>query len=265
MAGFIVYELIDPTTDVVFYVGKGLRRRPKRHVQRTRLWMRKGCPANPWKGANLHKLRRIRLILTSGFEPDVHIVREFVSEDEALAFEYLLIAEHGIENLTNLTEGGDGVRSNPSSEVRAKISRAHKGKRKSPSHCHAISKGQRGRVHSPETRQKMREAKLGRKQAPRHIAKVAAANRGKKRSPEFCQLVSERNRGRKHSAETRERMSNYRRSIAKYPFVTRVCKDCGISAPHRQRKGCQQLVAYPRCVDCQHMFQKKRKRLGAGG
>ena len=110
----------------------------------------------------------------------------------------------------NLTTGGNQGGS-PSSETRAKLSKALKGK---PSH-------NKGRIHSAETRAKMSEARKG-KPAPnkgkrlsaKHRAKMSKAHKGKTLSAEHRAKMSKANKGEKNpnygktpSAESRAKMS----------------------------------------------------------
>lgn len=95
-----VYMLIDPRNNQPFYVGKGVGRR---------------CYFHAWeaKSSNHHtfKLAKIRKIQAVGLTPIVKKVEENVSDQQAIEFECLLIAEFrdlGIQ-LTNLTDGGDGI------------------------------------------------------------------------------------------------------------------------------------------------------------
>lgn len=72
-------------------------------------------------------------------------------------------------------------------ETAAKISRANKGKRRSPEHIEAIRRTHTGKLVSTETRAKMsaaKKGKTGRKWSDSSKAKLSAANRGRKLSQE---------------------------------------------------------------------------------
>lgn len=87
----------------------------------------------------------------------------------------------------NVTDGGEGTPGLvQSSEHRAKISAAHKGRKLSPERRAKMC----GRVVSAETR-----------------AKISAASKGRKHSPETCTKISAGHKGKQKSDETRSRMS----------------------------------------------------------
>jgi group I intron endonuclease len=81
-----------------------------------------------------------------------------------------------------------------STETRAKMSAANKGKVMSAETRAKISAGNKGKVQTDITR-----------------AKIGAANKGKVRSAEFCAKMSAANKGKVHSAETRAKMSAARK------------------------------------------------------
>lgn len=59
-----------------------------------------------------------------------------------------------------------------------------------------------GVIHTTETRARMSNAHKGRKKSPEHAAKVAESNRGRKRSAETKAKLSAIHKGKKLSAET---------------------------------------------------------------
>lgn len=95
---FYVYDLIDPRTGQIFYVGKGTGRRTHAHVKAAR-------GGEPGK-----KCDRIREILAAGLTVEVSIIREFDDESLAYAFERRRIAKLGHASLTNIAPGGGGSR-----------------------------------------------------------------------------------------------------------------------------------------------------------
>ena len=76
-------------------------------------------------------------------------------------------------------------------ETRAKISKANKGRKKSPEWCAALGERQKGRRLSPETK-----------------FKIGLANKGRTLSPESRAKIIIANTGRKHTDEERAKMSN---------------------------------------------------------
>lgn len=94
MTRFYVYELIDPRTDKVFYVGKGQNDRVDQHE------------IEAARGGQSHKCNLIRKIKASGNKVKKNIVQRFSDENEAYSFETKRISEIGLENLTNVMPGG---------------------------------------------------------------------------------------------------------------------------------------------------------------
>jgi hypothetical protein len=92
--GYYVYFLIDPRNNEVFYIGKGKGQRRFHHEVEAR------------KGRRSRKCDRIRAILDAGLTPFAPIIERFTVEAEAYAREASLIAEIGLENLTNVLPGG---------------------------------------------------------------------------------------------------------------------------------------------------------------
>lgn len=95
-----VYTLVDPRNNMPFYVGKGVGRR---------------CYFHSWEAKNTnktsYKLAKIRKIQRLGLSVIVKKVEQGVSDAQAIDLECLMISEMrdiGIE-LTNLTDGGDGI------------------------------------------------------------------------------------------------------------------------------------------------------------
>lgn len=91
---FYVYELIDPFTDAVFYVGKGQKSRMYHHV------------AEAAKGTHSRKCERIRAILSFGGQIKYNVASRHEDENEALQAEFDKIAEYGLDSLTNVVSGG---------------------------------------------------------------------------------------------------------------------------------------------------------------
>jgi hypothetical protein len=99
---YYIYELIDPTTLLPFYVGKGKGKRAQYHIDQNR----KGKNTE-----NIHKDNIIRQLLAEGLEPIINYV--FWTEDENTAYEHeeLLINQYGRKwydkdgILTNVCEG----------------------------------------------------------------------------------------------------------------------------------------------------------------
>lgn len=97
--GFGVYFLSDPRDGVVFYVGKGKRRRPWDHEKECRRGqIRNTC-----------KYNAIRDILRAGFRPVIHIVADNLIERKAQSLEMFFIRAIGRSRLTNWNTGSSAV------------------------------------------------------------------------------------------------------------------------------------------------------------
>ena len=94
MAAFYTYELIDPRTGDVFYVGKGKGCRIDQHEKDARA----GKPGD--------RLDVIRSIIADGLSVEKRKVGHYNTSRDALQAEAALIAERGLENLTNVQPGG---------------------------------------------------------------------------------------------------------------------------------------------------------------
>lgn len=94
---YYVYHLIDPRDGSVFYVGKGTGDRYKHHER----------DAARLRFANSEKEWRIHDIWSCGEKVRRKKVKEFSSESAALDFERPEIDRIGIENLTNISNGGE--------------------------------------------------------------------------------------------------------------------------------------------------------------
>lgn len=112
MKYYYVYELIDPNTHTVFYVGKGSGDRTYSHTKTVK---------NGRHTENPHKDNKIKKLLLSGKEPIVNFVHvEIANEETAYDLEESLQLHYGIENLTNMCIGKRPPRNVFSDEEREK-------------------------------------------------------------------------------------------------------------------------------------------------
>ncbi len=214
---FYVYQLIDPRNDKVFYVGKGQKKRMNVHI----IAVRNGRIPN---GTNSKLGNKIRKILSLGLEIKYKKVLITENGKEAFNKEIELIAEIGLENLCNLTNGGEGGRH--SEETRRKMSEANKGripwnkgKTISDETKKKISDSQKGRKFSKETKRKISESKKGHEVSVEIRRKLSESlkgripwNKGKTGvySEETRKKMSESHKGKtgyRHSEETKRKMS----------------------------------------------------------
>ena len=164
-----VYRLKSDSGEI-FYLGKGTGNRMFKHIQ-----IAKGKSQNRSKNPKLYN--KITHIIKNGGYVIPEIIFESDSNSECLKKEMELINEVGLDNLCNLTEGGEGTVGYKLSEgTKHKISEARKGKKRifTEEHRSNISKAMKGRKSpisglklSDETKRKMSEAKKGKKRGPR--------------------------------------------------------------------------------------------------
>ena len=141
MKTFYTYVLIDSSTNKIFYVGKGSGDRMYKHVQ-----ISKGNSI--CRNRNKKLYNKIQKIISDG--NSIISLKVFENENESLVLEYeiKLISELGVDNLCNLTLGGEGT-SYPYGLTE--------------SHKKNISKGKIGKKRKPitdETRKKLSESRL---------------------------------------------------------------------------------------------------------
>jgi hypothetical protein len=160
---FYVYEHWRPDTGTCFYVGKGKDKRA---------WDMKNM-------RNRHHMAITSKLTSLGFCVDVRIVIDQISEETALNLEIDRIATYGMDSLSNMTSGGDGLR-NPSKETREKISQSQKARFAKPGAKDAVSRQNKGRVTSKETKLKLAITSKGHRHSIETIEKmkVAAKVRG---------------------------------------------------------------------------------------
>jgi hypothetical protein len=168
---FYVYVLVRPN-GVPFYVGKGKDKRIFDHDKEAR------------SGHKCYKCNVIRKIWKQGGEVQRYIVFTTIDESEAYAYERELISLHGRHNLTNLTDGGEGLR-NPSKETREKIASAlrgkpslNKGKPVSAEMRARISATLKGRALPPHVYEQFKTVNIGRKYTQQRIDKIAMTQSG---------------------------------------------------------------------------------------
>lgn len=142
-----VYFHITPDTGEVFYIGMGSLRRAKNLKDRNRFWRRK--------------------VAKHGF-PKVLIIAKNLTSEKAVEIEKFWIKHHGLDRLTNISPGGDGVNGfEHSIETRRKISEIMKGRDKgkalSIEHREKLRIAATGRIRTDEEKEKIRNTLKGRK------------------------------------------------------------------------------------------------------
>lgn len=207
---YYVYGLVDPTTNVVFYVGKGKCNRMFSHVRAVKY----GRIPN----GNNHLFNKIQKLLINSIEPTYVLYGQSLTEDAAFSLEEATIADIGIDNLCNLWSSGQLGRT-PSSETLAKKSASMKGRKMGP--------------RSEETKQKIRDKLQGRSRGPTSDAtkkKISDATTGKRKTltdedrqhqrdrletiksaPGYKERHSDSMKGRVVSEETRKKIGDAHR------------------------------------------------------
>lgn len=142
---YYIYQLIDPRSDTVFYVGKGQGSRMYKHIKDFQ------CG----QVSNKHLYCKIRKILDVGLEIEYKQIFFTDDEQEAYDFEVKIIAKIGLRNLCNLTVGGEG--GTPSGETCRKLSISSKKTGFKRGHVPWM----KGRTHSIETRKKLAGVQKG--------------------------------------------------------------------------------------------------------
>jgi hypothetical protein len=198
-----VYTLTDPRNGLPFYVGKGHGKRCEFHLDEAKYYTKRKSK----------KLNKIRKLMSLGMQPIITKVEENVSDEQAIDFECLLIAEMrdiGIP-LTNMTDGGDGA----------------KGYRHTEEHLKYVSELFKGRVVSEETKQKMRKPRSEEGRANIAKARLTTAYRPseetKRKTSEALLGRPSPMKDRKQTEESKAKMSAMRKGLPK-PKVA--CPHC---------------------------------------
>lgn len=196
---FFIYALVDPDTNLPFYIGKGSGDRPKQHLYET-------------KNANTNNLKwcKIQSIRNNGNEPIIEYIETNIEdEQEAYDKERDLIKKYGRKIvdpngiLTNICEDN---RPPPalgrvlSEETKRKIGDKQVGElnhrfgkhwseeEKERRRNWALENGIRppdrtGVLHSDETKAKMSIAAKGKKKSQSHVENMSKARKGKNTGP----------------------------------------------------------------------------------
>jgi hypothetical protein len=193
-----VYAHRRETDGSVFYIGKGKGRRP---------WSRQG--RNPW-------WRHV----ASKHGYTVEILRARMSAPCALTLERIIIRSIGVENLTNLVDGGGGVPGwRHSEDARAKIAAASRGRKLTEKAARAIGDRTRGTKLSPDHRAKLAAAKAGKSRGPMPAdvrAKIAASHHGIRPSDESRAKMRDAHIGQR----TREQNNKFNATIMVFEHPT---------------------------------------------
>lgn len=145
-----------------FYIGKGKGSRAYVTKNRNKYWR------NTFKKHGLY----------------VQIFRSNLTEKQAFIYEKALIKLFGRDNLTNMTDGGEGTSGRKaSSYTKHKMSKSATGRKNSIEHNQNISKARKGTKQSVETIFKRSQALLGHKFSNERNRKLSESLIGKNGKP----------------------------------------------------------------------------------
>ena len=180
---YYVYELIDPRNNKPFYIGKGTGLRMYRHVDLAKRYIA--------SNGNTYLLRKINKIIKAGLT--VKYKKSFLTNNEKLAYDKEIerIAEIGVDNLCNLTEGGEGGMPTDISRKRMSIA-------------------QKKRFQDPDERKKLSDAHKGKPTWNKGKKGVQIPwNKGlTKETDRRVKQYSDAKMGHEVSKETKEKISN---------------------------------------------------------
>jgi len=171
---FYVYYLISTNDNNVFYVGKGSGNRMHKHVK---------IAANNYKtkSSNPKLYNKISYLLNNGYQIIPEIIFESYNEKECLDYEVEKIKEIGLNNLCNITAGGEGTSRTVSEETKEKI-----------------SKSMKGRVSTFKGKKLSEESKL----------KMSISHKNKKFTDDHCNNISKSLSGKKKTEDHVTKMRN---------------------------------------------------------
>lgn len=188
MNNYYVYQLVDPRTNLPFYIGEGKEKRAWSHLS-----FNSGC-------VNPHKDRVIRKIQSQGLEVIVEFLFTNLSKSESILLEEETIKTIGLNNLTNITQnanppilyGADNGFYNKThtEENKKKCGDANRGKNiKTEAGIESISQAMKDRWKDPIQREKQIQSLKNRKGEKRSDVakesyKKAAATRNSNMTPE---------------------------------------------------------------------------------
>lgn len=172
---YCVYLIIDPRSNLPFYVGKGRPRRPKQHIRRKPLK----------KSVNKEKQKIINELLDLKISPEIKIVGDNLCEQDAWSLEKSQVQLYGRRRfggiLTNMTDGGDGKSHHiTSEETKKRISKSMRGTK---NHFY-------GKKHSKESLEKIGTINRGKHLDPAWKEKLSLSQKGKPKSLEHRMKIS---------------------------------------------------------------------------
>lgn len=215
---FYTYIYRNPDTLEPFYVGKGCRNRAWCHLTNVK--------------SKLKFHHTVRKLLKDGTPPIIEVIIA-LDENHAHLIEECLIeifgrADLGLGPLLNLTNGGEGGAFRKlSTEHKAKISAALKGRKadeQARQNMRTAQKGHFQKPHTEEAKAKISKAGLGRKHSIEARFKMSLAQMGKSKP--------------KHTDETKAKMSLAHKGIKRKSFTPEHRANIAASARKRKTQKC---------------------------
>jgi hypothetical protein len=179
----VVYIHRRNDTNKVFYVGMGSKKRAYSKSGRN----------NYWKNT-VNKV---------GY--NIEIVDEEISKKDALELEIFMIAEYGLYNLCNITEGGEHHPIDLATRI--KISNTLKGVKHSEQRKINIGLGSVGHKMHQNTREALKNANVNRKHSKESKIKMSISKKGTIVSDKTKDLLRNINLGKKYSEESKLKRS----------------------------------------------------------
>ena len=200
-----IYGLIDPRTEKIRYIGwtYEIKQRLEKH-----------CFPSEYN-KDTYKCHWIKQLISLEMKPDIMILEECMYAERGER-EKWWIAYFGRENLTNSTDGGEGVIGfNHTEESKIKMSKGKKGvsawwlkgKSLSLEAKERIRRANLGRKHTEETKNKMSKSQRGRIVSEIGRKNISKAKIGKTFSEDAKKNMSKGQIGKIHSKEQNEKTS----------------------------------------------------------
>lgn len=160
-----IYALKDPFTDEIRYIGKSIRPRERLANQ---------CNEK----SNTYRSHWIQSILSQGSKP-IQEILEILPDDsnwQEVEKKWIAYGRSLGWNLTNATDGGDGVL-NLSGESKERMIKTWTGRKHRPESLLKIGQASKGRKFSEEALKRKSEKMKGRIISSEHRAKISASNK----------------------------------------------------------------------------------------
>ena len=225
-----VYGHYKADTNELFYIGKGMGKRAYQKTNRNIHWK--------------------RVVKKHGLV--VKILEDDLTEEQAYEKEKQLIAEVGLENLTNIVEGGKGMTSSDAQRL------AKKREEQNPEWRHNVANGITQKyATSEEYRKKMKDAGKKRLQNEEWKKNVVEAHKKLAQDPEWRKKQTEVNRKLAQDREWRRKNAEANRKLAQNPEWIKKNKDNGKKCAQdpewrrKQREGIRKYWEQKKALDNQ--------------